>query len=214
MTMTDAPHSPAARFWDRHAAGYAKRPVADEAAYRRKLEMTRARLTPTSEVYEFGCGTGTTALHHAPYAGRIVAEDVSPKMIAIAREKAAAAGVENVEFRVGAIDALSPPPGRYDMVMAHSILHLLADRHAAIAKAHAMLKPGGHFVSSTACLGDRMWWFAPIGFLGRLVGLLPLIRIFTKDRIRRDIEAAGFVVEEDWRPEGSVAAFIIARKAG
>ncbi len=29
------------RFWDRHAKGYAKRPVADEAAYQRKLEVTQ-----------------------------------------------------------------------------------------------------------------------------------------------------------------------------
>ena len=55
------------RFWDRHAKGYAKRPVPDEAAYQRKLKMTQDYLTPDMEVLELGCGTGTTALIHAPF---------------------------------------------------------------------------------------------------------------------------------------------------
>lgn len=57
----------AACFWDRIADRCARKPVADEAAYQRKLEVTRGYLRPDMEVFEFGCGTGTTALHHAPF---------------------------------------------------------------------------------------------------------------------------------------------------
>ena len=71
------------------ALGYSRRPVADEAAYQHKLEKTREYLTPEMSVFEFGCGTGTTGIHHAPYVKSVRAIDVSKNMIDIARGKAA-----------------------------------------------------------------------------------------------------------------------------
>ena len=50
------------RFWDRIARRYARRPVADEASYRKKLEITRGLFRPGMEVLEFGCGSGATAI--------------------------------------------------------------------------------------------------------------------------------------------------------
>ena len=58
------------RFWDRVAEGYAKKPVADEAAYQKKLQVTRDYFRPDMEVLEFGCGTGSTAIAHAPSMSR------------------------------------------------------------------------------------------------------------------------------------------------
>ena len=61
------PVSNASKFWDRMAKGYAKSPVKDQAAYEKKLEITRGCFPPDAEVLEFGCGTGSTALLHAPH---------------------------------------------------------------------------------------------------------------------------------------------------
>ena len=55
------------KFWDKHAEGYSKRPVDDEESYQKKLQITRDYFRPDMEVLEFGCGTGTTAISHAPY---------------------------------------------------------------------------------------------------------------------------------------------------
>ncbi len=44
-----------------------------------------------------------------------------------------------------------------------------------------MLKPDGVFVSSTACLGDSQNWFRFIAPIGKIVGLIPLVRFFTKE---------------------------------
>ena len=60
-------------FWDKIADKYAKRPVADETAYETKLAKTREYLTPDTQVFEFGCGSGTTAIKHAPYVKHIQA---------------------------------------------------------------------------------------------------------------------------------------------
>ena len=45
-------------FWDRKAAEYAASPIKDEAAYERKLELTRAALPDNAEILEIGCGAG------------------------------------------------------------------------------------------------------------------------------------------------------------
>jgi ubiquinone/menaquinone biosynthesis C-methylase UbiE len=106
MMSTDA------KFWDRAAAGYAKRPVTDLPAFERKKAITRAHLQPDSTVLEIGCGTGSLALEIARFAGHIHAIDISAEMIRIATRKREAQGVNNVTFREGTLDESSPYPGR------------------------------------------------------------------------------------------------------
>lgn len=201
-----------ARFWDRMAAGYAKRPVADEAAYQQKLDVTRTYFRPDMEVLEFGCGTGSTAVAQAPYVKHIRAIDISAKMLAIAQAKADAAGITNVTFEQAAIDDLNVPDGRYDAVMGHSILHLVADRDAVIAKVFRMLKPGGVFVSSTICIGETMGYFKLIAPVGRAVGLM--IRVFTVPDLVASLTAAGFAIDHQWQPAKGKAVFIVVKKPG
>jgi ubiquinone/menaquinone biosynthesis C-methylase UbiE len=203
-----------ARFWDRIARKYARTPIKDEAAYQQKLEKTRAYLTPNAEVYEFGCGTGSTAIAHAPYAKHILATDISANMIAIARSKAEAADIQNVTFRQEEAETVAEGGGPYDMVMAHSILHLLEDRDAAIARSWRLLKPGGVFVSSTACLSDGMGWFRFIAPAGRLLGLIPYVAFFSRENLKASVRAAGFRIEHEWQPGKNKAVFIVAVKEG
>lgn len=94
------------RFWDRHAKGYAKRPVADATAYQRKLKLTQDYLSPDLEVLELGCGTGTTALIHAPFVKHITGINISRNMLEIARAKAESGNVKNVTFQQSSIDDL------------------------------------------------------------------------------------------------------------
>ena len=187
--------------------------MGDEAAYQRKLATTREYFRPDMEVLEIGCGTGWTAIAHAPYVAHIRATDISEKMIEIARGKAAAAGVENVTFEVLATEDLGAASESEDAVLALSLLHLLEDREAAIARIHDTLRPGGIFVSNTVCLGDSMKWFRFVGPIGRWLGVFPLVRIFTRNELESSFRSAGFHIEYTWQPDKRVV-FIIARKAG
>lgn len=202
------------KFWDRIAERYAKRPVPDEEVYQRKLRTTRDYFRSDMEVLEFGCGTGSTAIAHAPHVKHILATDISSKMIEIARCKAEAAKAANVTFQQAAIDDFGAPDETYDAVLGLSILHLLEDKEAVIAKVHRMLKPGGIFVSSTACLGDTMKFFKLIGPIGKFLGLMPLVKVFTTAELEDSLTAAGFAIDHRWQPGKGKAIFIVAKKAG
>jgi len=199
-------------FWDRLADKYAAQPIADEQAYRTKLARTQAHFTPDMDIFEFGCGTGGTAIIHAPLVRSVRAVDFSARMLDKARDKARAAGVTNVTFEQGDITTMAIPPASYDMVLGLSILHLLKDKETVVARVFDILKPGGRFVSSTACLGDAMRWFGLVAPLGRALGLLPQLNFMSRDQLRTTLTAAGFVIEEDWQPAPNAAVFIIARK--
>ena len=131
-TMTNPPK--AARFWNLMAKKYARDPIADLASYEHKLAETAARMTPDMRVLEFGCGTGTTALIHAPRVAHIDAVDFSSAMIAIARGKAE--GTDNVDFHVSANLDWPVPDQPYDMLMIHSVLHLVDNLVLELANIH------------------------------------------------------------------------------
>lgn len=201
------------RFWDRHAKGYAKRRVADEAAYQKKLKMTQDYLKPDMKVLEFGCGTGTTAIIHAPFVRHINAVDISKKMLQIAQAKADSGNVKNVTFEQSSIDDVNATDAAYDAVMGHSILHLLENKEAVIAKIYRILKPGGVFVTSTACLGGTMPVLKVILPIGRFFGLLPLVKFFTAEELEGNLTDAGFRIDHQWQAGKSKAVFIVATKA-
>jgi ubiquinone/menaquinone biosynthesis C-methylase UbiE len=203
------------KFWNKVAERYARQPVADEASYQEKLRITRDYLGPDMEVLELGCGTGSTAIAHAPYVKHILAIDVSSKMLDIARRKADSGNVGNVSFRQAGIDEFSAPDENYDVVMGHSILHLVEDRDAVISKVYRMLKPGGVFVSSTACLADTQSYLKLILPAVRLVGYAPsVLKFFTTQELTDSLTAAGFAIDRQWQPGKNKAVFIVAKKPG
>lgn len=203
-----------AKFWDRIAKRYARQPVADEAAYEKKLEITRGYFRPDTQVLEFGCGTGSTAISHAPFVEHIRAIDISENMLKIARERAVAAGVANITFERSAFEAIDAPEDSLDVVLGLSILHLLENKEEAIEKVHRMLKPGGVFITSTVCLGGSLMravaWIAAVG---KLLGLMPMVRAFTADHLEGCLTQAGYTIEHRWQPGKSEAVFMVARKS-
>lgn len=205
---------PSTRFWDRVADKYSKRPVPDEAVYQKKLEVTRGYFRPDMQVLEFGCGTGSTAIVHAPFVAHIRAVDVSERMIEIARGKAEAENVTNVTFERSSFDDLAAPERAYDAVLGLSILHLLDDRDAAIARIHGMLQPGGIFVSSTPCLGGLLR-FLPLRVVLpvlALFGRVPKVAFFSVEALKASLTNAGFEIDYTWQPGVGKAIFIVVRK--
>ena len=203
-----------AKFWDKIAEKYSKQPIADEAAYQKKLQITRGYFNPDMEVLEFGCGTGSTAIIHAPYVKHILATDISSNMIEIARAKATAKGIKNITFEASAIDSLSIPDESLDIVLGSSILHLLENKEETIVRIYNMLKPGGVFVSSTVCLTGIMKLMKPVIPIGRLFGYMPqTVKFFSQKELEKSLTDAGFDIDYQWQPEGRVkTVFIVTKK--
>jgi ubiquinone/menaquinone biosynthesis C-methylase UbiE len=201
------------KFWDKIADKYSKQPIADEASYQKKLQVTQEYFKPDMEVLEFGCGTGSTAITHASHVKQIRAIDISSEMIKIAQGKAEAQGIENITFEQLTIEKLEVEDSTYDAVLGLSILHLLENKESAIAKVYRMLKPGGIFVTSTVCLGDNMGWFKIIAPIGRFLGFFPLVKVFTVKELVTSLTDAGFAIDYQWQPDKNKAVFIVAKKA-
>ena len=202
-----------ALFWDKRAEKYSQRPVADQVTYEKKLEIMRSYFRPDSEVLEMGCGTGSTALAHAPYVKHILATDISPGMIDIAKAKAKAGQIENITFETRAVDDHDIVASRYDVIMALNLLHLLKDPEAAIIAAYQGLKPGGVFVTSSACIGDMSWYFRILAPVGHSLRLFPLIQVFTQAQLKQSHIKAGFEIDQEWLPKKNAAVFIVATKS-
>ncbi|MBW3566619.1 MAG: class I SAM-dependent methyltransferase [Proteobacteria bacterium] len=201
-----------ARFWDRIAARYARQPVPDEAVYQRKLQITRENLRLDMDVLEFGCGTGTTAVSHAPFVRRIHGIDCSSKMIDIARSRANAAGVENATFDVATIEDYSADNGSFDAVLGLNVLHVVDDWKGAIRKVHRLLKPGGVFVSSTSCVGGWMQLFRPVFVVGSYFDLIPNVQFIKARDLEEEMKNAGFVIQHHREPDDGRTSFVVAKK--
>lgn len=203
---------PSAKFWDRIAERYSKQPIADEAAYQKKLHVTRDYFRPDMEVLELGCGTGSTAIAHAPYVKHIHAIDISSNMIEIAQGKVGAENIKNITFERSTIDDFNVQEQTLDAVLALSVLHLLDNKEEVIASVYKMLKPGGIFINSTVCLGDTMKFLKFIMPIGKFLRLMPLVKIFTSSNLKNSLINAGFTIDYLWQPQKGDAVFIVAKK--
>jgi len=201
------------KFWDFMAKRYSKQPIADKEAYQKKLEVTRGYFRLDMEVMEFGSGTGSTAITHAPFVKHILAIDGSSKMTEIARGKADKENIRNIIFETSTIDDFDTPDQTYDAVLGLSILHLLNNKDEIIAKVYKMLKPDGIFVTSTICMGDTMKFAKFIAPIGRLFGLV--LKVFTTEELKKSMTDASFKIIYEWQPPGkNKAVFIVAKKTG
>jgi 2-polyprenyl-3-methyl-5-hydroxy-6-metoxy-1,4-benzoquinol methylase len=202
------------KFWDKAAEGYAKKPVADEEIYQKKLAETQSFFSPDMRVLEFGCGTGSTAVHHAPHVRHIDAIDISENMLEIGRGKAKEADIDNIVFSRGTLTEFNADAGSFDAVLGLNVIHLLPDRMAVLAEVSRILKPDGVFVSSTVCLGNSYLRFIKlVAPLGRLFGLMPDVFVLTEDELASEITSAGLTIERRWRHgTNDIDVFVIARK--
>ncbi|WP_249714450.1 class I SAM-dependent methyltransferase [Rhizomonospora bruguierae] len=145
-----------AAYWDGQAAGFDAEPDHGLADPTVRAAWTRLLLplmpTACARVADLGSGTGSLAVLLAQAGHRVSGVDLAPRMVEVARAKAAAAGVP-AEFDVG--DAATPPwpAGTFDVVLVRHVLWALPDPDAALQRWVELLKPDGRLV-----LVEGRWW--------------------------------------------------------
>jgi SAM-dependent methyltransferase len=152
-----------------------------------------AQLRPGETVLDLGSGGGIDVLLSARRvgpSGKAYGLDMTDEMLALARRNAQEAGVANVEFLKGQIEAIPLPDSSVDVIISNCVINLSADKDAVLREAFRVLKPGGRFaVADIVVQGNPMppelRQFMAL-WAGCLSGAL------TEDEYRGKLAAAGF----------------------
>ncbi|MCG8409156.1 MAG: DUF4242 domain-containing protein [Phycisphaerales bacterium] len=135
-------------------------------AGRRTVEAMR--LSDGFHVLDVGCGAGASALHAAEHVGpngRVLGIDLAESLLAVARTKAAARMLQNVQFRVGDMTALGFPDAHFDAVVCVFAVFFVPEMPALVRELWRMVRPSGQLAITT--WGPRafepaasLWWQA------------------------------------------------------
>lgn len=124
--------------------------------------VKHARITPGQRVLDVACGTGVVAVTAARLGARVTGLDLTPELLARARENSALAGAE-VDWHEGDVEALPFPDAAFDVVVSQ-FGHIFAPRpEVALGQMLRVLKPGGTIAFST---------WPPEMLLGRMFALI------------------------------------------
>ncbi len=164
-------------------------------------------LSRAAAVWEIGCGTGELALGLASRCRYVYASDVSPAMLARAREKAAERGIENVSFEEGGFLSGFVPPEPVDAAVSQLTLHHLPDlwKLTGLRRAARSIRMGGKFY-----LRDIVYPTGVPDYDAYFAGMLAGVRREGGDElanativhIREEFSTFAWVIEEMLRQSG------------
>lgn len=112
------------------------------------MMVQAAALQGDEQVLDVGCGPGHTGLAFAPHVAQVVALDMTPAMLEQVRSLAQEQGVDNVVTRLGDVEQLPFPDGRFDLVVSRYSGHHWPHPQQALSEIARVLRPGGRFILS------------------------------------------------------------------
>jgi len=166
-----------------------------------------ASLTPGEVVLDLGAGAGFDcflAARAVGPGGAVIGVDMTPEMVAKARENARTAGYENVDFRLGEIEHLPVADASVDVIISNCVINLSPDKPAVFREAFRVLRPAGRIavsdVVATAALPEE--WLGDMRLLSACIS-----GAVTVGELAAMLAAAGFA-DIDIRPMEESREFI------
>jgi arsenite methyltransferase len=118
-----------------------------------------AGLRPGEVVIDLGCGGGIDTILAARAvapAGRAIGLDMLPEMLEVAARNAAAAGVPNVEWLRGEMEAIPLPDESVDVALSNGVVNLSPRKSRVFAEIFRILRPGGRMVVADIVVDDDL----------------------------------------------------------
>lgn len=206
------------KFWDKQAKRYDDSERQFEPVYKEIIAKTKEYLNANDNVLDFGCATGTKTLELVDGIKHIHGLDISTEMINEAIKKRNESNIKNISFSQGTIFSIDLEKASFENIIAYGIIHLLEDSKKVIQRIHELLKPGGLFISTTACFKDRMALKNRLQFSAYLLikklGIFPLhLNMFRTSDVEKLINSHGFsLVKAEKMFHGMTIDFIVAKK--
>jgi 2-polyprenyl-3-methyl-5-hydroxy-6-metoxy-1,4-benzoquinol methylase len=205
-------------FWNKQAKKYDYSERQFESVFKEVVSKTKEYLNINDNVMDFGCATGTKTLELAEATKQIHGIDISDEMIKEARKKKNELKITNASFTQGTILKNDFKKASFDKIISYGVIHLLDDKEKVIQRIHELLKPEGLFISTTACLKNKMEFKNRLEFSAYLLikslGIFPLHlnRLKTNDVENLITNGKFQIVKAEKIFHGITISFIVARK--
>ncbi len=118
-----------------------------------------ARLAPGEVVIDLGCGGGIDtilAAHAVAPRGTAIGLDMLPEMLEVAARHAAQAGVTNVRWVRGDLEAIPLPDECVDVAASNGVVNLSPRKSRVFAEIHRILRPGGRLVAADIVVDEDL----------------------------------------------------------
>jgi SAM-dependent methyltransferase len=162
---------------------------AGKLRWARRVKMLSKHLGAGMRVLELGCGTGYFTRELARSRADIVAIDVSPELLEIARTNCSG---RNVRYEIQNASALSYPDAVFDSVVGSSVLHHL-EIEEALREIHRVLKAGGTiYFTEPNMLNPQIAVQKNVPWVKRKLGDSPDETAFFRWPLRRLLEQTGY----------------------